>query len=125
MPNVPRRPVFLNLLRIRLPVMGVVSILHRVSGAMLFLALPVSIWLLDTSLRDADGFRQVADQLGGSLRFLLPFVVWALAHHTLAGVRVLLLDIDRGAELAAARGSALAVIAGGATAALAAAVALL
>ena len=66
-----RRPVFLNLLVIRLPVTGWVSILHRLSGALLFLAFPLGVWALSVSLSGEAGFRLVADWAAGEGAALL------------------------------------------------------
>ncbi len=107
------RPVFLNLLQIRLPVAGVLSIAHRVSGVLLFLALPLLIGLLELALSGEAGFARVAALLHGvggwTARFLLS---WALLHHLLAGVRYLLIDADLGVQAPLYRQSAWAVLAG-------------
>jgi succinate dehydrogenase / fumarate reductase cytochrome b subunit len=82
------------LLRIRQPVTAVVSFGHRVSGVVLALLVPVAAWLLQRSLRDANGFDFVASLLGSVAgRFGVVIVTWALAHHVLAGVRHLLFDL--------------------------------
>jgi succinate dehydrogenase / fumarate reductase cytochrome b subunit len=91
------RPVYLNLLRIYLPLAGWVSVLHRVSGALLFLALPLAVWGLSVSLSGADGFRRMAGCFSFPLpRLFLLLVVWALAHHGFAGLRHLALDAHWG-----------------------------
>ena len=101
-----------DLIRYRLPVPGVLSILHRISGALMFLLLPWTLWLLDLSLRSALGYqqlRQVAD--GWVVKTVLALLAWALLHHLAAGIRFLLLDMDLGVDRAAARGSAWIVLA--------------
>jgi succinate dehydrogenase / fumarate reductase, cytochrome b subunit len=101
-----------DLTRYRLPVPGVLSILHRVSGALMFLLLPWTLWLLDLSLRSALGYqqlRQVAD--AWLVKAVLAVLAWALLHHVVAGVRYLLLDIDLGVDRASARRSAWIVFA--------------
>jgi succinate dehydrogenase / fumarate reductase cytochrome b subunit len=110
------RPKYLSLpailFQIRLPVPGLVSILHRISGALLVVPFAAwALWLLDTSLRSESGFQMVRDY------FQLPLVklgmllfVWAYCHHFCAGIRYLLLDLNAGVELRPARASALAVI---------------
>jgi succinate dehydrogenase / fumarate reductase cytochrome b subunit len=99
LPAARSRPVFLDPLRIRLPVAGVVSILHRVTGILMFLAVPFAIYALDLSLRSPEGFARVRDWLaGGWGRALLLLAVWGLAHHLLAGIRFLLIDLDLGVE---------------------------
>lgn len=108
------RPKHLNLLQIRLPVPGVVSILHRISGAILFLLLPVLLWLLQFSLQSAQSFAQFQSLLSNPLaKLLLLALFWGYVHHLLAGLRHLFLDLHVGAQLETARASAMAVLAGG------------
>lgn len=105
------RPVYLSLFRIHLPLPGWVSILHRVSGALLFAALPLGVWALSVSLADEAGFRRIADCMAHPLAGLLLLgLVWAFAHHLLAGVRHLALDAHWGTSLERARLSSLAVV---------------
>ncbi|MBU1223509.1 MAG: succinate dehydrogenase, cytochrome b556 subunit [Gammaproteobacteria bacterium] len=105
------RPVYLNLFRIHLPLAGWVSILHRVSGAVLFAALPLGVWALSISLADEAGFRRMADALAHPLAHLVLLGgVWAFAHHFFAGLRHLALDVHWGLELKQARQSSLAVM---------------
>jgi succinate dehydrogenase / fumarate reductase cytochrome b subunit len=101
-----QRPIYLNLLEIRLPVAGVMSILHRASGLLMFLLIPVLLYLLDQSLRSAEAFNAIATLFHGPVRWLLAPAIWALCHHLLAGLRFLLLDIDIGLERATMRASA-------------------
>lgn len=106
----PRRPVFLQPLRIELPVTATVSFGHRVSGLLLALALPFLAWVLALSLRDPAGYGQVLAGLHSlPVRLVLLLLAWALAHHCAAGVRHLLFDAGIGTTLPAARGSAWAV----------------
>ena len=118
--SAPRtRPVFLDLRRIALPLPGVLSILHRISGVLLFLLLPLLLWLFALSLRDADGYAQVEALLASlPARLLLLGVGWMLAHHLFAGIRYLLLDLDIGVERGAARASSWLVFAAGGLSAL-------
>ena len=91
------RPFFLNLLKIRLPVPGIVSIFHRISGVFLFLAIPCFVYLLDLSLQGEPGFRQAAALLSTPVAKLIVLVlVWSLVHHLFAGIRFLLTDFDIG-----------------------------
>ena len=113
MASVPRpvdkpRPVYLNLLAIRQPVPAVVSILHRASGAALFLVgLPLALWTLQASLGSPEGYQRVAAFFAHPLvKLVLIGLVWAYLHHLIAGVRHLLADIHIGLELASARQSA-------------------
>ena len=110
-PHRPSSPVFLDLLRIRLPAMAWASLLHRVSGVLLFLATPAAIALLDRALTGADGFARVAAMLREPPAMAaVALVVWALVHHLLAGVRFLLLDLEFGLSRAQGRRSAVAVM---------------
>lgn len=117
-----RRPVFLGLHRIALPVGAVVSFLHRVSGVLLVAALAPLALLFERSLASPEGFAALLDaREGAAVRIVLVLLAWALGHHVLAGVRHLLMDAGVGWRLAAARRSARLVIAAGvAIAALAA-----
>ncbi len=106
-----RLPVFLNLAQIRFPIGAIASIAHRVSGVLLFIALPVVSVLLDTSLRDEAGFASVRDLISSPLAVVAAGVlVWALVHHVLAGIRHLLMDVGIGGELERARASARLVL---------------
>lgn len=99
MPNRHHRPVFLDLTRIRMPVNAVVSILHRITGILLFLSIPALIYLLGLSLRSEQHYEQVRS-LFGTLPMKLwgVTVAWAFAHHLSAGVRFLLIDMRIGIE---------------------------
>ena len=111
------RPKYLSLsallFEIRLPVPGWVSILHRISGALLFF--PFAAWLLyllDTSLDSESGFEHIRHYLGLALAKLgLLVFIWSYCHHFCAGIRYLFLDLNKGIELPAARASAMAVLA--------------
>ncbi len=105
------RPVYLNLLQIRLPVPGFMSILHRASGAVLSLAIPFVVYLVDLSLRGPEGYARAHQLLDGWLaKLVLLGLLWALLHHFFAGLRYLLLDVDVGIDKPAYRQSAWAVI---------------
>jgi succinate dehydrogenase / fumarate reductase cytochrome b subunit len=106
-----RRPLWFNLSPLNLPVPGLVSILHRVSGALLFLGLIGFLCLLDASLSSEGGYAQAGEALRHPVAKLLVIAsIWALLHHMCAGIRHLFLDIDIGASLHAARRSAVAVL---------------
>ena len=105
------RPVFLNLLKIRLPIPGVVSILHRVSGVLLILFIPFSIYWLERVLSGPAGSEALSAFLWQPLGFLLGLLfLWSLLHHLLAGIRFLLIDLDIGITAASARKTAWAAI---------------
>jgi len=106
-----KRPKHLDLLRISLPLPAKVSILHRVSGALLFLALPFLIYQLDQSLDSADGFASAAEFFANPLAKLVVLaLVWSYAHHFCAGIRYLLLDLHIGIDRIPANRSAMIVM---------------
>ena len=93
------RPVYLNLFRIYLPLAGWVSILHRVTGVLLFAAVPLGVWALSISLSGESGYQQVTDWIMHPLaRLLLLLLVWAFALHFFAGLRHLALDVHWGLQ---------------------------
>ena len=95
------RPVYLNLFRIHLPLAGWVSILHRVSGALLFVALPLGVWVLSVSLANEAGFRRIAGWLAHPLgKLVLLLLIAAFAQHLFAGLRHLALDAHWGVSCA-------------------------
>ncbi|HLQ27441.1 MAG TPA: succinate dehydrogenase, cytochrome b556 subunit [Acidiferrobacterales bacterium] len=99
-----RRPNYLNLFQIRLPLPALTSILHRVSGALLFLAIPVLLILLQQSLGSAAGFDAARARLDHPLvKLFLLVLLWAFLHHFFAGIRFLFLDIHIGVDLPQAR----------------------
>ncbi|SRR5260221_13964722 len=110
------RPKYLSLrallFEIRLPLPGWVSILHRISGALL--VFPFAAWLLymlDASLRSEDGYARVQAYLHLPLVKLGALVfVWAYCHHFCAGIRFLLLDLNKGISLVQTRRSSFAVL---------------
>ncbi|MGZ5240218.1 MAG: succinate dehydrogenase, cytochrome b556 subunit [Caldimonas sp.] len=120
------RPVFLDPRHISMPVGAMASIGHRISGVVLAVGVPVAVYLLAMSLRDERSYATVL----GLFRHLafkaaLVVLVWAFAHHVLAGVRHLLSDFDIGSRLRSARRSAWLVNTGSTILALLAAVVLL
>jgi succinate dehydrogenase / fumarate reductase cytochrome b subunit len=106
-----RRPLWFNLSPLNLPVPGLVSIFHRVSGVLLFLGLVAFLYLLDLSLASESGYARAGELLNAPIAKLLVIAsIWALLHHMCAGIRHLFLDIDIGSSLHAARRSAVAVL---------------
>jgi succinate dehydrogenase cytochrome b subunit len=102
------RPKYLSLpailFEIRLPLPGWVSILHRISGALLFLAVLWLLYLLDRSLTSQAGFDAVRHYVGlVPVKLGLLVILWAFCHHFCAGIRYLFLDLDKGVDLATAR----------------------
>jgi succinate dehydrogenase / fumarate reductase cytochrome b subunit len=98
------RPVNLDLLRIHLPLPGWVSILHRISGALLFAALPLGVWALSVSLSGEAGFQRMADCVTHPLpKLFLLLLIWAFAQHFFAGLRHLAMDVHWMTSLQKAR----------------------
>ena len=115
-----KRPKYLNLAQIRLPLPGVLSILHRISGALLIIALPFALAALHYSIAGEEEYNRTAALLALPPAKLLTWAAaWAFFHHLCAGVRFLLLDIHVGTSLAGARASAAAAFAASIAAALA------
>jgi succinate dehydrogenase / fumarate reductase cytochrome b subunit len=109
---VKKRPVYLDLPRIRLPLPGIVSILHRVSGAWLLVAgIPVLLYAVSRSLASPETYAAMKASLAHPLaKLVLLALLWSYLHHFCAGIRYLLLDIHRGIELAPARRSSAVVM---------------
>jgi succinate dehydrogenase / fumarate reductase cytochrome b subunit len=106
-----KRPKHLALHQIKLPLPGIVSILHRVSGLLLFFALPLLLLALQYSLRSIETYTHLVEVLAYPLvRLALLGVVWAFLHHFLAGLRYLAIDLDYGVKLAQARASSKMVL---------------
>ena len=90
----------LDTLQYRLPLAGVVSILHRASGALMFALLPVIIWMFDASVTSEVSYMQFTSVFAGGVEFapawLVKFVllalIWAYLHHFFAGLRHLWMD---------------------------------
>ncbi len=113
------RPVYRNIhvsqiVGYRLPPAGIVSILHRASGAMMFLLLPFVIWLFDTSLGSEISFDRFASVFiagagflpGWFIKLICLGLIWAYLHHFIAGVRHLWMDMTHSVSLAQGHGSA-------------------
>ncbi len=107
-----KRPKNLNLFTIRLPLPALVSIMHRISGAFLFLLLPLLLWLLQQSLSSPQRYATAHDVLQTlPARLVYIVLIWAYLHHALAGMRHLAMDAHWGLNLAFARASSKAVLA--------------
>ncbi|HTT10831.1 MAG TPA: succinate dehydrogenase, cytochrome b556 subunit [Burkholderiaceae bacterium] len=111
------RPQFRNLglaqiRTYRLPPAGIVSILHRVSGVLLFLALPLLLWLFELSLKTESTYERLRTTAGNVVvKLMLLALIWAILHHFVAGIRYLVLDLHIGIAKEPARKSALLVLA--------------
>jgi succinate dehydrogenase / fumarate reductase cytochrome b subunit len=103
----PKRPEFRNinaftdLPSYRLPVAGIVSILHRVSGALMFLLMPFIIWMFDTSISSELSFARFTSAFnvgvgfvpGVFFKLVALAILWAFLHHLIAGLRHLWMDM--------------------------------
>ena len=106
-----RRPIWFNLSPLNLPVPGLVSILHRVSGLLLFLGLVWFLFLLDMSLSSEAGFERFRGYFAHpTVKIALLGLLWAYLHHSCAGIRYLFMDVDKGVGLAATRKTSYAVL---------------
>ncbi|HVV68623.1 MAG TPA: succinate dehydrogenase, cytochrome b556 subunit [Gammaproteobacteria bacterium] len=105
------RPVYLNLLQIRQPLPAIVSVLHRVSGVILFLLLPLLLWLLAKSLASEASFNALKQPFTHPvLRFFIWVTLSALIYHLVAGIRHLLMDMGVGESLKGGRAGAYLVL---------------
>ena len=110
-PTGPKRPEFRNinaftdLTTYRLPPAGIVSILHRVSGALMFVLLPFIIWMLDTSVSSDYSFARFRSLFengvgfvpGWFFKLVVLALIWAYLHHFIAGLRHLWMDVSHAA----------------------------
>ena len=105
-----KRPKFLDVKSIRLPIPGIVSILHRISGVALFVCLPLLLCLFAGTLSKESAFESYQAWVNNPLVILILIgLLWAYLHHSVAGSRCLWLDADKGWELQTARATAKAV----------------
>jgi succinate dehydrogenase / fumarate reductase cytochrome b subunit len=89
-----QRPMFLNLLQIRFPIMAIVSILHRISGVLLFLLIPVLLYYLQLSLRSPYNYQLLATSLNTIPAKVGLFIAFSLfIYHVIAGIRHLIMDM--------------------------------
>ncbi|MBU6193804.1 MAG: succinate dehydrogenase, cytochrome b556 subunit [Burkholderiales bacterium] len=118
------RPTYRNIhitqiLQYRLPPAGIVSILHRVSGAVMFLLLPFIVWLLDVSLSSEISYEQFTAAFGVGIGFVPGWLVklvvlaliWAYLHHFIAGVRHLWMDMTHSVTKEQGHSSAIVTLA--------------
>ncbi len=115
-----QRPVFTNIhvsqiVAYRLPPAGLVSILHRASGALMFVLLPLVVWLLDVSLTSEISYERFSNAFIAGVGFVPAFLlklivlalIWSFLHHLIAGVRHLWMDVTHNVSLQQGRISAL------------------
>jgi len=106
------RPIWYNLSPVNLPAPGLVSILHRASGILLFLAIIWMLYMLDLSLASEAGFDHLKSYAANPIvKLAILVLAWAFLHHFCAGIRYLLLDLQKGIELPAARATSFTVFA--------------
>ena len=107
-----KRPKYLNLFRVKLPLPGIVSFLHRVSGALLFVAIPLFLFVFQLTLGSPAGFEKVQQGLGSPLiKLVLIGLLWGYCHHFFAGLRFLAMDMGYGMELGKTRRNSWLVLA--------------
>ncbi|WP_348225624.1 succinate dehydrogenase, cytochrome b556 subunit [Nitrosomonas sp. Is79A3] len=110
-----KRPKHLNLFKIKQPLPAVVSILHRISGALLFFpGIPLVLYSLQTLLQSPQSFETLQDCLRDPVtKVMLLLPVWFFMHHLCAGIRHLALDLHIGVMLPQARMGSMLVVAAG------------
>ncbi|KIF82463.1 succinate dehydrogenase, cytochrome b556 subunit [Noviherbaspirillum autotrophicum] len=103
---------FAQTVHYRLPLAGIVSILHRISGMLIFLLLPFILYLLDKSLTSEISFEYFKGYVAQPLvKLAILALSWAYLHHFCAGVRHLFMDLHMGLDKDSARKSSVAVFA--------------
>ncbi len=88
------RPVNLNLLTISLPIIGLSSILHRISGVAVFFSFPLIVWVFSISLKSENSFLMLSNLLQNSIAFkaITFLILVGFGYHLLAGIRKLISD---------------------------------
>ncbi len=105
------RPVNLNIFTISLPLAGVVSITHRITGGILFVGVAFGLYVLDMALASQAGFNEALVVLEHPLaKFILLALLFVLVFHVLAGIKHLLLDFHIGDTVEAARINSIVVV---------------
>lgn len=112
--KVKARPKNLDLLSVKFPMSAIMSIGHRAAGFVLFLSMPYFLYLLQLSLSNETGFELAKSHLQGPVVKIIGLIlVWALAHHFIAGIRYFLLELDIGIGKSMAQLSAVIVMVSG------------
>jgi succinate dehydrogenase / fumarate reductase cytochrome b subunit len=120
-----KRPEFRNINALtdlptyRLPAAGIVSILHRISGAIMFLLLPFIIWMFDTSVSSEISFAKFSAAFNIGLGFVPGWfiklvalaIIWSYLHHIIAGIRHLYMDMCHAVTKEFGKSSALVTLA--------------
>jgi len=105
------RPVNLDLTTIRFPVTAISSILHRISGVVLFAGVALLLWALGESVRSEEAFNQLKACLGTGLGKLITWgIVSAVVYHFVAGIKHLIMDTGVGESLEGGRRLATATL---------------
>jgi len=102
----------LNDLRtIKLPITAVTSLLHRISGVILFLAIPTILWLLSNALSEAGDYNQLLNHLNLPLaKFVSWIILCSLSYHIVAGIRHLFMDMGFAESMQAAKSTSTLVL---------------
>ncbi|MDE0094159.1 MAG: succinate dehydrogenase, cytochrome b556 subunit [Gammaproteobacteria bacterium] len=102
------RPVFLNLLKVELPLAALVSILHRISGVLLFFVAGLFLWILANSIQSEQSFHSIKQMFREPVYAVILWISLSLVgYHFIAGIRHLLMDLHIGDSLRAGKVSAL------------------
>ena len=100
-----------DLMKYRLPWAGKVSILHRVSGLLMFVLIPFVLYLLDKSITSEISFETFKAVLANPIiKLIILALIWAYLHHFCAGIRFLMLDLHKGIDKASSAKSAVSVL---------------
>ena len=104
-------PVFLDLTKMHFPITAIASILHRVTGVIIFLSLPILLWFFESSLHSETTFNQIKTLFH---HLTYGIILWGISvafiYHALGGIRHLLMDVGIGETLIVGRISAWVVI---------------
>ena len=121
----PKRPefrhinVFTDVTGYRMPLAAIVSILHRISGAIMFVLLPFIIWMFDTSVSSEISFARFTSAFGKEglgpfagwfMKLIVLALIWAYLHHMIAGLRHLWMDINHAVSKEFGKSSAAATL---------------
>ena len=123
-PSRANRPEFRNIHAVndlpsyRLPPAGIVSILHRISGAIMFLLMPFIIWMFDASISSEISFAKFSAVFSNGIGFVPGFfmklvalaIIWAYLHHFIAGMRHVWMDVNHAVSKEFGKSSALATL---------------
>jgi succinate dehydrogenase / fumarate reductase cytochrome b subunit len=103
---VQQKPMFLNLFQLRFPITAIVSILHRISGVLMFLFIPGMLWLLHMSVDSLVSFDKIQTMLAQPIaKVLLLSMLLPIIYHIIAGMRHIIMDVGFFESKRAARAS--------------------